>query len=346
MDRRNLRSRVYALVLLVAVFIVWKYREANKLSEVYFSGTTMGTIIYNIKYLDKDNRNFQKAVDSLLVDFNQALSTYIPDSEISVFNRDHEVAFELPYFPEVLAASAEVYEKSGGAFDPTVGQLVDAWGFGTEDAIDPDSAQVDSLLEYVGFDKISFDARKVSKKVEGLRLNFSAVAKGQAIDVVGDYLASQGVANYMVEIGGEVRALGKNQEGELWTIGIEIPDERQIGGLFDAVKLENQGMATSGNYRIFRVLPDGRKVAHTIDPKTGFPKMHTLLSATVFAPNCMYADAYATACMAMGLEAARDMILADDSLEAYFIYADEQGDIKTYISPGMTNKVASLTEGE
>lgn len=312
--------------------------------EVYVTGTTMGTIVYNIKYLDNDKRNFKPAIDSLLVDFNQALSTYVPDSEISVFNRESVVEFELPYFPDVLKASADVYKKSDGAFDPTIGQLIDAWGFGAKNAIDPDSSQVDSLLQLVGFDKIRFNDQRVITAIDGVKLNFSAIAKGQAIDVVSDFLAHQGVTGYMVEIGGEVRCLGKNKEGEFWRIGIEVPDEQRVGGLFDAVRLQNQGMATSGNYRNFRILEDGRKVAHTIDPRTGYPKMQTLLSATVLAPNCMLADAYATACLAMGLEGARALILGEDSLEAYFIFADEKGDIQTYVSPGMEAQVLSLDE--
>ncbi len=342
MDKRNIRSRIYAAVLLISIIVVYKYRQANSLPEMYVTGTTMGTIAYNIKYLDKNSRNFKKEIDSLLIDFNQALSTYIPDSEISSLNREGNADFGFPYFAQVLRASAEVYDKSNGAFDPTIGQLIDAWGFGDGGLIAPDSAQVDSLLNLVGFDKISFDEKGVRTAVKGLKLNFSAVAKGQAIDVVGDFLANKGITDYMVEIGGEVRAIGKNKDGVYWTIGIEVPDERNVGQLFDAVRLQNQGMATSGNYRNFRVLEDGRKVAHTIDPKTGYPKMQTLLSATVFAPNCMYADAYATACLAMGLEEARKLILSDDSLEAYFIYAGEDGSMQTYISPGMEGRVVSL----
>lgn len=344
MDKRNLRSRIYALVLLISIVVVYKYRQANNVPEVYITGTTMGTIAYNIKYLDKESRQFKKEIDSLLVDFNQALSTYVPSSEISLLNRESQVRFQFPYFAQVLKASAEVYEKSNGAFDPTVGQLIDAWGFGDGELIAPDSAQVDSLLNLVGFDKLSFDEEGVKTTVKGLKLNFSAVAKGQAIDVVGDFLADQGINDYMVEIGGEVRCLGKNKEEEYWVIGIEVPDESRIGGLFDAVRLQNQGMATSGNYRNFRILEDGRKVAHTIDPRTGYPKMQTLLSATVFASNCMYADAYATACLAMGLEGARTLILSEKDLEAYFIYTDEKGEMQTYISPGMKDQVVSLDE--
>lgn len=337
---RDTRSRIYPVVLILAVFLVWQYRQSNVLKEVKISGTTMGTIAYHITYLDKASRNFKIQIDSLLTDFNQSLSTYIPDSEISIFNKEGKVSFTYPYFPQVLETSKVVFDKSGGAFDPTVGQLINAWGFGAEGFIAPDSSQVDSLLQYVGFTKISFDENGVERIVPGIKLNFSAIAKGQAIDVVGDYLSAQGIEHYLVEIGGEVRTMGKNKDENLWTIGIEVPDENRLGGIFDAVLLDNQGMATSGNYRQFRMV-NGRKVAHTIDPETGFPKMQTLLSATVLAPNCMLADAYATACMVLGLEEAKTMILKDDQLEAYFIFSDKQGELQTYISPGLADRTVN-----
>lgn len=334
---RNKRSRIYLIVLMITIFVVYTYRQ-NQPKEVLVQGTTMGTIAYNIKYLDKKKRNFKVQIDSLLKDFNQALSTYIPTSEISTFNKEGRVNFKLPYFYDVLEASKTVSEATEGAFDPTVGPLIDAWGFGDGKFIGPDSAQVDSLLEYVGLNKIKFDSNYAAMTVPGVKLNFSAIAKGQAIDVVAEWLASQGLENFMVEIGGEVRALGKNLEGDYWTIGIEIPDEKRIGNLFDALYLENQGMATSGNYRNFRILEDGRKVAHTIDPLTGFPKMQTLLSATVLAPNCMLADAYATACMVLGKDKSIELVESNSSLECYLIYADENGETATYLSSGLKGK--------
>lgn len=334
---KNAKSRVYLIVLVIAIFVVWKYRQ-QQLKEIYVQGTTMGTIAYNIKYLDTEFSNYKAEIDSLLTDFNQALSTYIPDSEISEFNKSGNVNFQFPYFYDVLEASAKVYEESNGAFDPTLGPLIDAWGFGDGKTLNLDSSRVDSLLGYVGFDKLSYDKKGAFKKVPEIKLNFSAIAKGQAIDVVANWLSSIGINDYMVEIGGEVRASGKNLEGEFWTIAIEVPDEARIGGIFDAVYLEDRGMASSGNYRNFRVLEDGRKVAHTIDPRTGFPKMQTLLSATVLAPSCMLADGFATACMVLGLEEGIKLIESDPSLEAYFIYADAQGEMVTYISPGLSGK--------
>ncbi len=333
---RNKRSRIYLIVLVIAIFIVYTYRQ-NQPKEVHLTGTTMGTIGYNVKYLDREERIFKLQIDSLLVDFNQSLSTYIPSSDISLFNQKGQVDFQFPYFYDVLQASEEVYAKTDGAFDPTVGPLIDAWGFGDGEMIGPDSVQVDSLLQYVGLDKIAYDKNGAQTDQKGMKLNFSAIAKGQAIDVVGDLLTTQGIENYMVEIGGEVRTKGFNLEGNLWTIAIETPDEQTIGQIFDAVQLENQGMASSGNYRNFRMV-NGKKVAHTIDPSTGYPKMQTLLSATILAPTCMLADAYATACMVMGLEKSIELIQADSSLEAYLIYVNDAGDIETFISAGLENR--------
>ena len=325
--------------MVIAVFVVWNYRKhQHKQQEVYIQGMTMGTIAYNIKYLDAKARNFKKEIDSLLYDFNQALSTYIPDSEISRFNREGTVRFSSPYFPEVLAASARIYEASGGAFDPTLGPLIDAWGFGDGKMLLLDSAKVDSLLAFLGFDKVEFDRNSVKKRIPEVKLNFSAIAKGQAIDIVAEWLLTVGIKNFMVEIGGEVRANGVNAVQTPWAIAIEVPDENRVGDYFDAVYLENQGMASSGNYRNFRILEDGRKVAHTIDPHTGFPKMQTLLSATVLAPDCMLADGYATACMVLGLEKSIALITSDSTLEAYFIYVDKKREINAYISPGLHSR--------
>lgn len=160
------------------------------------------------------------------------------------------------------------------------------------------------------------------------------------IDVVGDWLSDQGVANYMVEIGGEVRTQGKNLSGDLWRIAIERPDEEQIGQIFDAVQLDNQGIASSGNYRNFRLV-NGQKVAHTIDPQTGYPKMQTLLSATVLAPTCMEADAYATACMVLGLDKSVELISNSKQLEGYLIFTDASGELASYISDGLKGRTVS-----
>ena len=328
---KNKRSRIYLLLLLIAVFAVYTYRS-NQTKTFVINGTTMGTIPYRVKYIAKENQPFKPAIDSLLQAFNQSLSTYIPDSEISRFNKQDTLRFSSPYFYEVLEASQLVYEASDGLFDPTVSPLIDAYGFGSGEPIGPDSSQVDSLLQYVGFEKIKFDQQGVRKTVSGVQLNFSAIAKGQAIDAVAQWLRSQEIDDYMVEIGGEVFASGQNEEGDVWVIAIEVPNEYVVGEQFDALPLSNQGMATSGNYRNFLTV-NGQKVSHTINPKTGFPERSNLLSATVVAPNCMLADAYATACMAMGLEACKALAEKKQDISIYLIYSDEKGEMQSYSSP-------------
>jgi FAD:protein FMN transferase len=326
------KSKLYPLILLLLIFIVYKYREGNNEKKVVINGTTMGTT-YAIKYLHKEGLNFQASIDSLLEVFNQSMSTYIPDSEISLFNKNSDFEFRLPYFYPVLEKSQEVYEATGGAFDPTIMPLVNAWGFGPSKERVPDSSTVLYLLQLVNFKNIVFNDKVVKKTMPGAMLDFSAIAKGYGVDVIADFLASKDVKNMMVEIGGEVVCRGVNESGNLWTIGIDKPDLEQRS--FQAiVKLENKAVATSGNYRNFYV-KDGKKYAHTLSPVTGFPVEHSLLSASVFSKDCMTADAYATAFMVMGLEKAKEVLEKHKELDAFLIYADENGQYKTFTTEGL-----------
>ncbi len=325
------KSKVYPLLLIIILFAVWKYRESGKLKAVNLSGTTMGTT-YSIKYLSKDGTEYQQELDSLLLVFNQSVSTYIPNSEISQFNRDTVFYFKLPFFLPVLKESKRVYNATSGAFDPTVMPLVRAWGFGPDQSQIPDSTTVDSLLQYVGFDKIHFDSKRVMKSFPGVELDFSAVAKGYGVDVVGKWLAGSGIKNFFVEIGGEVLCKGVNSKGQPWRIGIEDPTREIISRAATAiVELQNRAMATSGNYRNYYMV-DGVRYSHTIDPVTGYPVRHSLLSATVFADDCITADAYATAFMVAGVEKARHMIEENPKIGGFLIYTDKTGKIRTFTS--------------
>jgi thiamine biosynthesis lipoprotein len=342
MNYKDFLKRLYPLLLILLVFIVWKYREGKKedLQLVEISGTTMGTIGYSVKYFNENGENFSSEIDSLLKVWNLSLSTYIPESEISRFNSgDSCFQFESEYFLPVLEASKLVFEKSGGAFDPTVGPLVNAWGFGPDKSMVPDSARVDSLKLLVGFDKISFDDTKVCKRISGIKLDFSAIAKGYAVDVVADYLTEKGIKDLLVEIGGEIVCRGSKPGDAPWITAIEDPTvevyEREILAL---AELHDKAVATSGNYRNYYVR-DGRKYAHTIDPATGYPVFHALLSTSVFAENCMIADAYATAFMVVGLEKAKDILSKDESLDAYLIYTESDGEIKTFVTDGIASHI-------
>ncbi len=339
MNPNQKKNLIYTVVLLSVMGGVYLYRaqwpQAAPVPAYTINGTTFGTVPYTIKYQGEGLADYGGEIRELLEAFNQALSTYIPASEISRFNSGMGLAYSSPYFYPVLAKSKEVVAASDGYFDPTVMPLVKAWGFGPGKGNVLSAPEVDSLLQLVGFDKIRFDSDSVSKVLPGVSLDFSAIAKGYAVDLAAGLLAGKGVADLMVEIGGEVVCRGKNPKGSAWVIGIDNPEYQEKGGeVFSArISLTDMALATSGNYRNFYV-KDGKKYAHTIDPKTGWPVEHSLLSASVVAPDCMTADAYATAFMAMGTEKSIRLVESLTGIEAMLVY-DDGGTVKTYLSPGM-----------
>ncbi len=313
----------------------------------------MGTT-FHITYLDSAGGNYQKEVDSVLIAVNNSMSTYIPTSLISQFNqkdsmRQQEVDY---HFANVYNLSRSVYFATTGSFNPTVMPLVNLFGFGFEKMGTVDSVTVDSLLTYVQFDSVimlTIGAEKVGhkyivfKSIPSVQVDFSAVAKGYGVDAVGLLLESKGIQNYMVEIGGEVRVRGINNVGEQWRIGIDKPNEN-LGAehQFEAViQLDNESMATSGNYRNYKE-KDGVKYVHTINPKTGWPEINNTLSVSVIAKDCATADAYATAFMVMGVNKAYEIALADTLLEAYFIYSGDNGELLTKQTPGLDKKLMAV----
>lgn len=336
------RKKVFRILLfLAALLLFYKIMQRNEEKTQLFqvTGQTMGTVPYNVKYLTTEG-NYQAGIDSLLVAFNQSLSTYIPDSEISRFNKNDTLVHETPLFFPVLEESQRVFQVTEGAFDPTIGPLVNAWGFGPDEALlNMDSSRIDSLLQYVGFSKIDFNTQYAAKP-DGMYLDFSAIAKGYAVDLVSQYLEKKGISDYMVEIGGEVRTLGKNEKGKVWAIGIEDPmvtmDQQEILAI---VQLNNRAVATSGNYRNYYE-EDGKIYAHIIDPRTGYTSDHNLLSASVLASTCMRADAYATAFMVMGLEKAKALVDQNEELDAIFVYRDTAGEIQTQITKGISESIS------
>lgn len=305
-------------------------------------GKTMGTT-YKVIYLDSLNRNFQSSIDSALIQLNLEVSTYIDSSSISRFNQSFEpfdlginlemlqsAEEDLPnsHFLRNLLSSYEVYRETGAAFDPTIMPLVNYWGFGYTEkkpVAESDSLVIDSLLKLVGLDKMVLEG-SVLHKEPGMQLDFSAVAKGYGVDMVGALLESRNVSNYFVEIGGEVRTRGLNSRGTAWQIGVSTPQpDAPLDAIELVLSLSNQAMATSGNYRNFYEV-EGRRYAHTINPKTGYPELNTLLSATVVAETCMYADALATGFMVMGPEAALELAERLEGVECLLIVGVENGE--------------------
>lgn len=307
--------------------------ERNNYQQI--EGRTMGTI-YRITYEDATNQNIQPGVDSVLMEVNSGVNTYDSTSVITRFNRSEKV-FELDintppvkHFLRNWQLAQKVHEATDGDFDPTVMPLVNYWGFGYQGRMinQVDSARVDSLVQFVGLDKVSFEELSLTKQRLGVQLDFSACAKGYGVDQVGLFLESQGIQNYLVDIGGEVRAKGQSNQMRPWRIGINTPKEdAQMTDYEVAISLKNLSSATSGNYRNFYEL-NGVKYSHTINPITGFPERNRLLSASVFAQDCMTADAYATAFMVMGVERAFDLANETPGVEAYLIYSDDNGQMQ------------------
>ncbi|MDQ3392814.1 MAG: FAD:protein FMN transferase [Bacteroidota bacterium] len=332
------KSRIFPLILVLAIVIVWFFRNNynQPAKSVVFTGYTMGKIAYQVKYLEENGENYKTEVDSVLKAFNQTFSTYIPDSEISQFNKGTIHKFSSPYFYPLLNRSKEIFQQTNGAFDPTIAPLVNAWGFGPDKAKSPSKEKVDSLMLLVNFDSIFFDSISVCKMQKGMMLDLSAIAKGYAVDIVADFLKSKGINNLLVEIGGEAICFGKNELGNTWAIGIDDPTGAYGEKLQAIVQLDDRAIATSGNYRNYYEI-DGKRYSHTISPYTGLPVQHSLLSASVFSENCMTADAYATAFMVLGLEESIKILENDSQLDAHLVFSDENGGLKSYTTEGIKN---------
>ena len=320
--RDNRRTFLWvALLLLATIWILARHQR-----EVPFqtdNGLIFGTI-YNITY--QHHRNLKAEIETALHRFDGSLSPFNDTATITRINRNEEVVPDT-FFTRVFRRSMEISEETDGAFDITVAPLVNAWGFGFKQGRFPDSLMVDSLLQFTGYRKARLTPEgEVVKQDPRMMFNCSAVAKGYAVDVIAQLLERAGCRNFMVDIGGEVVVRGRNARNELWRIGINKPLDDSLSRnqeLQMVLHIQDLGIATSGNYRNY-YYKDGKKYAHTIDPRTGYPVQHSLLSATVVASSCMRADALATACMVLGTNEAKKMLEQAGDAAGYFIVA--QGD--------------------
>ncbi|MDR1984777.1 MAG: FAD:protein FMN transferase [Prevotellaceae bacterium] len=317
----------FLIILLIFVSVSCNNNKEKKYISV--SNKALGTF-YNITYLDENQKNLQSEIDSLLDKFNMSLSAYNPNSIISKINQNIDVDID-EYFEKVFLKAKYFYEITDGAFDISASSLFSAWGFGfgNKEKITPQL--IDSLKQFVGMEKINLVDGKIIKSDNRVNINANALAKGYAVDVVADFLISQGIKNFLVEIGGEIVAAGKNKNNEKWKIGIDKPFDGNLNpgeNIIHTIELTNKAIATSGNYRQFYT-ENGKKYSHTIDPKTGYPVQHSLLSATVIAADCMSADAVATSIMVMGIENAKKFIAKHPEYQVYLIY-EENGEHKEY----------------
>ena len=305
------------------------YRQAND----FVFGTTYKIVYQCDSDLTASIRQELRRVDYSLSPFNK-------ESVITAVNQNREVMLD-PYFVEVFNKAMEISRETKGAFDITVAPLVNAWGFGFKHEQMPTKRQVDSLRQIIGYQKVALKNGKVEKQDSRMMLDCSAIAKGFGVDAVARLLRDRGVQNFMVEIGGEVVTCGVNAQRLPWRVGVVKPSEDSLSTgheLQTILNVTDKAMATSGNYRNF-YYKNGRRYAHTIDPKTGYPVQHSLLSATVLAASCTVADAYATSFMVMGLDNARQLLEHHPELMAYLIYDDGKGDIAVWFSPSLRHKI-------
>lgn len=323
------------LLFVITLFLTSCKKETKIVNDGFIHGTT-----YHIIYYSQNGENLQEEIEAEMHKVDSSWSTYLPISVVSRIN-SNEPNVELDdFFVTVFNNAYEISTITDGAFDMTVAPLVNAWGFGFEKIENVDSSLIDSLLNYVGYQKLTISNNNLTKENPNIKIDANAIAKGFSVDIVSNFLELKGINRYLVEIGGEVRAKGNKPDGSKWKVGIDKPINEVVPKtreLQDIIQIENIAMATSGNYRQF-YMKDGAMYSHTIDPKTGFPVNHSLLSATVLAKDCMIADAFATAFMVLGLEKSKKLVHNNPNIEAYFIYANNAGAYQVY----MTDKIKDL----
>ncbi len=321
-------KNIYIALLVICMLTACSF-EKYQVIEGYAQGTTF-RMVY------KSSENFDVEIYRMLKEFDMALSTYEKQSIISRINSNEPNVELNELFITFFNKSLEVYLKSDGYFDVTIGPLVNAWGFGVDEKRTADSSKIDSIKALVGMTKIKIEYNRLVKQDPRIFIDANAIAQGQSVDYICEFFDKQKLSDYLVEIGGEVRAKGLNDKGEIWRIGIDKPiagsstEDRNLQAI---VKLKNKSLATSGNYRKFYEY-NGIKYAHSINPKTGFPSQDKLLSATIIADECSIADAFATACMVMGFEKAVKMLDKNKDIDAYFIFAGENDNFDVYQTEG------------
>ena len=315
-----------------------------QLESAYIEGATQGTS-YHITYLDTKHRNLQPEIEKLLVNFDFSVSTYNPFSIITRVNQNDKVVRVDKYFKACFKKAKEVWKNTEGAFDPTVLPLTNAWGFGPGRKLTIQKNKIDSILQFVGFQLIKLKGNKIVKEDPRVELDFNAFAQGYSVDVVSNFLNKKGIKSYIVEIGGEVYAKGTNLNDKAWTVNLEQPKDNKesINNFIASAILKNCAISTSGNNRRF-FIENGIKYAHHLDPKTGYPAKNNLLSASLFANNCITTDANATGVLVMGLDKAKIFLQKHPEIKALLIYSDESGNYNYYKANGVDKILIDFKE--
>lgn len=331
-NRKKLRWQIPFLLFLIigSIYVISTNKQVPFQKE---EGSVFGTF-YHVTY--QCDSSLQNEIEAELQKVDASLSPFNKNSVISRINRNEDMRAD-SMFTEVFNLSRLISMNTNGAFDITVAPLVNAWGFGFKNSQNVNKELIDSLLQFVGYDKIRLVDGRVVKDDPRVILDCSAVAKGYGSDAVAHLFDRKGIKNYMIEIGGELVVKGKNPKNQIWNVGIQKPTDDTLhlqNELQTILKITNRAMATSGNYRNF-YYKDGKKYAHTIDPKSGYPVQHSILSSTILAKDCATADAYATAFMVLGLDSAKTVLKRHPEIDAYFIYADAQGHNQIYMTDGI-----------
>ena len=327
--------------LVAVVLLLASCNLVHNDEPVKLLGEAQGTY-YSILYFDSQQRDFQYAIDSILDEFDQSVSLWVSESILSKVNNNiAEVTLD-DYFNNNFRLAKKVADETDGAFDFTIGPLVKAWGFGYDNHKEVDPIIIDSLLQLVGYEKVNIIDNRVVKQNPLTTFDFNAIAQGYSVDIIGKFLESKQIDNYLIDIGGEVKAAGQKPDGKPWKVGIERPAENPDNSrdLTAIIKLKNKSIATSGNYRKF-FEEDGIRYSHMINPFTGYPAGHNLLSVSIVTNNTALADAYATACMVMGLEKSITFIETRDDLDAFFIYTNDNGKYDAYATDGFSRLIIS-----
>lgn len=307
--------------LVLLLFISCQENTSQQRNSGAVFGTTY-TIIYD------SSENFQDEFNQIFDDINRSMSTYIPNSIISNVNRNRTTKIDTQ-FKTVFEASKIVYKQTNGRFDPTIGAVVNAWDFGPEGKIEQlDSLKINILMQSVGLNQVSVDGLQITKS-KATKIDFNAIAKGYGVDRIGQFLKSKKVANFLVEIGGEIVCYGINSiKNTPWNIGIQNPNIESDIPFLDTVVLNNEAMATSGTYRKYKIDEHGRRYTHIIDTNTGYPSKTNILSVSVIAKNCMIADAYATALQTMGIKEMSKFLKNHSELKVHIIFENENKELE------------------
>jgi len=333
--KRLLWQLPFLALLIVGTILIIRQQHATPYQKN--TGLIFGTTYSVIYQYDED---LQDEIEKELRKVDDEFSMFNSQSVVAQINRGEKPKLS-DNFKDVFKLARQVSDDTHGAFDITVAPLVNAWGFGFKHEQMPTKQQVDSLMQLIGMQYVELKDDIITMKKKGMMLDFSAIAKGYGVDVIAHLLEHHDIKNFMVEIGGEITTSGINPERVPWKIGVNKPNEDALNEsheLQTILNVTDKSMATSGNYRNFYI-KGGKKYAHTIDPKTGYPVQHTLLSATVLADRCAKADAYATSFMVMGMEGAKQILKSHKDLMAYLIYTDNKGNLAVWYSPSLKDKI-------